>query len=154
MLATSGAQPITDPLEKARAVWRARDTAARMLGKLSSFIVEPMPDIVYTDVMETPLEMFLGKVLVPQVRTGSAYSRLGVGLLVLHWLDQAPPPPQLATSTLPAVLLSALATNQTYTELSSQLNKLRSEAGDYISSLKYFKMEVDISPSSLSSLAV
>ena len=146
------AQPITDPLEKQRAVWRARDTAARMLGKLSSFIVEPMPDIIYTDVMETPLEMFLGKVLIPQLTTGSAYHKLGVGLLVLHWLDQAPPPPLLAASSLPAVLLTALATKQTYSELSSQLNRLRSEAGDYISSLKYFKMEVDISPSSLSSL--
>ena len=48
-----------------------------MLGKLSAFIVEPLPDIVYTDVMETPLQMFLGKVLIPQLNTGSAYHKLG-----------------------------------------------------------------------------
>ena len=146
------AQPLTDPLEKERAVWSARDTAARMLGQLSSFIVEPMPDIVYTDVMETPLQMFLGKVLIPQLVTGSAYHKVGVGLLVLHWLAQAPAPPQLPTSSLPHVLLTALAETQTYSELASQFSKLRSEAGDYISSLKYFKMDVDISPSGLSSL--
>ena len=55
-------QPITDPVEKNKAIWLARNTAARMLGKLSAFIVEPLPDIVYTDVMETPLQMFLNKV--------------------------------------------------------------------------------------------
>ena len=146
------AQPLTDPLEKERAVWTARDTAARMLGKLSSFIVEPLPDIVYTDVMETPLQMFLGKVLIPQLNTNSAYKKLGVALLVLHWLDQAPPPAQLTTSSLPAVLLSGLSSKQSYSEISGQLSKLRSEAGDYISSLRYFKMDVDISPSSLPTL--
>ena len=45
---------------------------------LSAFIVEPLPDIVYTDNMETPLQMFLTKVLIPQLNTSSAYHKLGV----------------------------------------------------------------------------
>ena len=137
------AQPLTDPAEKARAVWRARETAARMLGKLAAFIVEPLPDIVYTDLMETPLQMFLGKVLVPQLATGSAYHRVGVSLLILHWLDQSPAPPQLGVSSLPALLLGCLGQQQTYTELSAAAAKLSSEAGDYVSSLKHFKLDLD-----------
>ena len=68
---------------EAAAMWRARDTAAKMLGRLGAFIVEPLPDIVYTDIMETPLQMFLSKVLVPRLNTGSAYHRVGVSLLIL-----------------------------------------------------------------------
>ena len=95
------AQPLTDPLEKAAAVWRARDTAARMLGRLGAFIVEPLPDIVYTDIMETPLQMFLSKVLIPQLNTGSAYHRVGVYLLIPHWLDLSPALLMLEVSALP-----------------------------------------------------
>ena len=36
---------------------------AKLLGRLGAFIVEPLPDIVYTDIMEIPLQMFLSKVL-------------------------------------------------------------------------------------------
>ena len=137
------AQPLTDPTEKAAAMWRARDTAAKMLGRLGAFIVEPLPDIVYTDIMETPLQMFLSKVLIPQLNTGSAYHRVGVSLLILHWLDLSPAPPMLGVSALPSVLLAALSQRQTYTEISSLAAKLASEAGDYVSSLKHFKLDVD-----------
>ena len=137
------AQPLTDPLEKTAAMWRARDTAAKMLGRLGAFIVEPLPDIVYTDIMETPLQMFLSKVLIPQLNTGSAYHRVGVSLLILHWLDLSPAPPMLGVSALPTVLLAALSQRQTYSEISSLAAKLASEAGDYVSSLKHFKLDVE-----------
>ena len=147
------AQPMTDPLEKAAAMWRARDTAAKMLGRLGAFIVEPLPDIVYTDIMETPLQMFISKVLIPQLNTGSAYNRVGVSLLILHWLDLSPAPPMLGVSALPTVLLEALSQRQAYTEISSLATKLASEAGDYVSSLKHFKLDVDaILPTSGSDL--
>ena len=50
-------------------MWRARDTTAKMLSRVGAFIVEPLPDIVYTDIMETPLQMFLSKVLIPKLNT-------------------------------------------------------------------------------------
>ena len=137
------AQPLTDPHEKARVVWRARETGARMLGKLSAFIVEPLPDIVYTDIMETPLQMFLGKVLIPQLATSSAYTQVGVSMLILHWLDHALAPPQLGVSALPSTLLAGLAQKQNYSEVASLLAKLASEATDYVSSLKHFKLDLD-----------
>ena len=137
------AQPLTDPDLKSAAVWRARNTAAKMLGVLSAFIVEPLPDIVYTDLMETPLQMFLSKVLIPQLNTSSAYHKLGVSMLILHWLDRSPAPPQLGVSPLPSVLLSALSQQQVFSEISSLMSKLSSEAVDYVSSLKHFKLDIE-----------
>ena len=64
-------------------------------------------------------------------------------MLILHWLDQSQTPPLLGVSALPSVLLSALSQKQNYSEISSLLNKLASEAGDYVSSLKHFKLDVD-----------
>ncbi len=53
---------ITDPVERHRCVARARNLGARLLGKLASFIMRPMPGIQYTQEMESPLDMLLSKV--------------------------------------------------------------------------------------------
>jgi TATA-binding protein-associated factor len=52
---------ITDPVERHRCVARARNLGARLLGKLASFIMRPMPGIQYTQEMESPLDMLLSK---------------------------------------------------------------------------------------------
>jgi TATA-binding protein-associated factor len=54
---------ITDPVERHRCVARARNLGARLLGKLASFIMRPMPGIQYTQEMESPLDMLLSKAL-------------------------------------------------------------------------------------------
>ena len=137
------ALPITDPVEKDKAVSRARNTAATLLGKLAAFIVRPVPGIVYTPDMESPLQMLLDKVLIPQLRTNSAYQKIAISMIILQWLDQTPPPPELSTSSLPPTLLACLCEQQNYEELSLQLSKLSSEATDYISSLRHYKLDID-----------
>jgi len=137
------AQPITDPVEKDKAVSRARNTAAKLLGKLAAFIVRPVPGIVYTPDMESPLQMLLDKVLIPQLGTNSAYQKLAISMIILQWLDQTPPPPELSSSPLPATLLTCLTEQPNYEELSHQFAKLGSEATDYISSLRHYKLDVD-----------
>jgi hypothetical protein len=52
---------ITDPVERHRCVARARNLGARLLGKLASYIMRPMPGIQYTQEMESPLDMLLSK---------------------------------------------------------------------------------------------
>eukprot|EP00092_Neocalanus_flemingeri_P012300 GFUD01013258.1.p1 GENE.GFUD01013258.1~~GFUD01013258.1.p1 ORF type:complete len:1777 (+),score=633.99 GFUD01013258.1:47-5377(+) len=137
------AQPITDPVEKDKAVSRARNTAAKLLGKLAAFIVRPVPGIVYTPDMESPLQMLLDKVLIPQLGTNSAYQKLAISMIILQWLDQTPPPPQLSSSSLPNTLLTCLIDQPSYEELSHQFAKLGSEATDYISSLRHYRLDVD-----------
>jgi len=137
------AQPITDPIEKDKAMSRARNTAAKLLGKLAAYIVRPVPGIVYTPDMESPLQMLLDKVLIPQLGTNSAYQKLAISIIILQWLDQTPPPPQLSTSSLPTTLLACLTNQASYEELSHQFAKLESESTDYISSLRHYKLDVD-----------
>ena len=56
-----GVVSMTDQEERSRCVARARNLGARLLGKLASYIMKPMPGIVYTPDMEPPLDMLLYK---------------------------------------------------------------------------------------------
>ena len=40
---------------------KARNLGAQLLGKLASYIILPIPGIVYTEDMETPLQMLISK---------------------------------------------------------------------------------------------
>ena len=51
-----------------------RRRAAKLLGNLTAYIVRPVPGLVYTPSVPSPLEMLLSKTLVvPQLTTASAY---------------------------------------------------------------------------------
>merc|ERR1719427_202861 len=64
-------------------------------------------------------------------------------MIILQWLDQTPPPLQLCTSSLPTTLLACLTDQPSFEELSHQFVKLGSEAADYISSLRHYRLDVD-----------
>jgi len=137
------AEPITDSTEKDKCITRARCLAAKLLGKLTAFIVRPVPGIVYTSDMESPLEMLLSKILIPQLTTTSAYQKLSVSLIIIQWLEQTEPPESLHETALASTTFNCLTDNIFYDEISNQMAKLRSEAGDYIASLRHYKLPVD-----------
>ena len=137
------AQSLADPQARAAAVARARHTGARLLGKLASYIVQPVPGDPGGG--ETPLEMLLSKVLVPQLATDSAHQHVAVAMLVRAWLEDSTPQ-GLAATALPVALLAGLTREQPYSELAALYGRLTEDAGDYMASLKHYGLAVESLP--------
>jgi hypothetical protein len=62
------AQNLTDDVERNKFATRARCLAARMLGKLATYIAMPAPGIDYSREPASPIEMFVEKVLLPAMQ--------------------------------------------------------------------------------------
>ena len=135
--------PIVDPVEKKKYIERARNLAAKLLGKLATFIVLPMPGIVYTENMETPFQMLLSKVLIPQLGTNSAYQKISISSIIIQWAQERDIGSGLGIKDLSEMLVKNLSVPQNYVELAQQRARLFNDASDYISTLKHYNCDVD-----------
>ena len=82
------AQHLVDAAEKDRRVTRARYLGAKLLGKLAGFIVQPVPGMDYSQDAMPPADMFVAKILLPNLaETRSAFKRAAVSLVVAEWSD-------------------------------------------------------------------
>ena len=99
--------------------------------------------IVYTENMETPFQMLLSKVLIPQLGTNSAYQKLSISNIIIQWLRQTQLPPHSQTKNLSEMLLKNLTIPQNFLELAQQKARLFNDASDYISTLKHYQCHVD-----------
>lgn len=68
---------------------RARVTAARVLGSLSHYLVQPAPGVVYTPETESPMDCY-AKVLLGHLNSRSAVQRLVCALIIAFWAKSDP----------------------------------------------------------------
>lgn len=63
--------------------------AARMLGLLSCYIIQPAPGVDYSTGLEKPIDCFV-KVLLVHLNSKSALQRMMTGLVIAEWakMDQ------------------------------------------------------------------
>ena len=140
-LGGSDAQSLPDPHARAAAVARARHTGARLMGLLAAYIVQPVPGDPGSG--ETPLEMLLSKVLVPQLQTDWAHQHTAVAMLVRAWLEgEKSTLSGLSSTALPSALLICLVREAPYAELTVAHARLAEEAGDFVASLRHFGLPV------------
>ena len=123
---------------------RARHTGARLLGKLACYIVRPVEGQGMEE--ESPLELLLARVFVPQLGSDSAHQHIAVSLVVRAWLEGGAPP-GLASSPLAPALLACLAREQPYSELAGGQARLAEDASDFIASLRHYGIPVEGQPS-------
>ena len=141
-LGGSEAQSLPDPLARAAAVARARHTGARLMGRLAAYIVQPVPGDPGNG--ETPLEMLLSKVLVPQLQTDWAHQHTAVAMLVRAWLEgEGSSTAGLSSTALPSALLSCLTREVPYAELTMAHARLSEDAGDFVASLRHYGLPVE-----------
>ena len=141
-LGGSEAQSLPDPHARAAAVARARHTGARLMGHLAAYIVQPVPGDPGNG--ETPLEMLLSKVLVPQLQTDWAHQHTAVAMLVRAWLEgEGSSLAGLSTTALPSALLSCLTREAPYAELTMAHARLSEDAGDFVASLRHYGLPVE-----------
>lgn len=78
------------PLEvRERNYVRARITAARVLGSLSHYLVQPAPGVVYSPETESPMDCY-AKVLLGHLNSRSAVQRLVCSLIIAFWAKNDP----------------------------------------------------------------
>lgn len=63
---------------------RTRITAARVLGSLSRYLVQPAPGVVYTSDSESPMECYV-KVLLGHLNSRSSVQRIVCSLIIAFW---------------------------------------------------------------------
>lgn len=77
---------------------KARVNAARILGFLSQYLVQPAPGVIYTPEIESPVDCYT-KVLLGHLQSRSALQRLICGMIISFWAlsdpSIKPGPPQL-----------------------------------------------------------
>ncbi|XP_059079970.1 LOW QUALITY PROTEIN: TATA-binding protein-associated factor 172-like [Tigriopus californicus] len=128
-------------IEKDRFVTRARYLAAKMLGKLAGFIRTPVPGMDYSKDALTPLQMFVTKILMPNLsNSSSAYQRMTMSLIVSEWYEQH------NEKEVPLVLKSTfnrfLVEIPSYDETRQAASQLQNETVDYIALLKHYKLQL------------
>ncbi|KAL1131032.1 hypothetical protein AAG570_012269, partial [Ranatra chinensis] len=118
----------------------ARCMATRMLGVLSTFIVQPSPAITYTSEMESPIDCYV-KVLLVYLSSKSALQRLVVGLVVAEWAKRCPPNPP--PSALVNRILQCVSEIVYYDEIAVCYTRLLQDTKDFIALLKHYKLPTE-----------
>ncbi|XP_004536960.1 TATA-binding protein-associated factor 172 isoform X2 [Ceratitis capitata] len=128
-----------------RNVVRARVTAARVLGALSKYLVQPAPGVVYTPNMESPMDCYT-KVLMGYLNSRSAVQRIVCGLIIAFWA-QLDPSMRKAAPKLAEKLRACVMEYVYYDEVAVLFTRLHQEAQDLIATLKQYKIPIDFTNS-------
>ncbi|XP_011210299.2 TATA-binding protein-associated factor 172 [Bactrocera dorsalis] len=130
------------PLEvRERNVIRARVLAARVLGALSKYLVQPAPGVAYTPNMESPMDCYT-KVLLGHLNSRSAVQRIVCGLIIAFWA-QLDPSMHMAAPKLAEKLLTCVMEYVYYDEVAISFTRLHQEAHDLIATLKQYKIVIN-----------
>ncbi|XP_075146462.1 histone acetyltransferase 1 [Haematobia irritans] len=120
---------------------RARVTAARVLGSLSHYLVQPAPGVVYSPETESsPMDCY-AKVLLGHLKSRSAVQRLVCSLIIAFWAKCDPtvcPGPLELQEKLRSCVLEYIY----YEEVAVSLTRLHQETQDFIATLKQYKIPI------------
>ncbi|XP_055849413.1 TATA-binding protein-associated factor 172 [Episyrphus balteatus] len=120
---------------------RARINAARVLGALSHFLVQPAPGVEYNAVTESPMECYT-KVLHGHLQSRSAVQRTVCGLIIAFWA-QSDSTVRPACPKLQEKLRYCVMEYVYYDEVALSLTRLLQEAHDFIATLKQYKIPIN-----------
>ncbi|KAG7202453.1 hypothetical protein KM043_018752 [Ampulex compressa] len=137
-----GIETVAQNIRRANVV-QARCRAARMLGLLSHYVVQPAPGVTYTPDVPSPA-LYYAKVLLAHLNSRSALQRTVVGLTMSHWATVD----RLKTPVIPDILrdklLGCLNECVYYDEIAASFTRLLHESRDYVATLKHYKLPVPI----------
>lgn len=121
-------------------VMTARINAARMLGLLSHYLVQPAPGVVYTAETESPIDCYT-KVWLGYLQSRSSLQRLICGMIISFWALSDPgmcPGPPVLQEKLKYCVMEYVY----YDEVAISFTRLLQEAKDFLATLKQYKVPV------------
>uniref|UniRef100_A0A0A1WE77 TATA-binding protein-associated factor 172 n=1 Tax=Zeugodacus cucurbitae TaxID=28588 RepID=A0A0A1WE77_ZEUCU len=136
-----GGNEATPQEVRERNVIRARIMAARVLGALSKYLVQPAPGVSHTPNMESPMDCYT-KVLLGHLNSRSAVQRIVCGLTIAFWA-QMDPSMHKAAPTLAEKLRACVMEYVYYDEVAISFTRLHQEAHDLIATLKQYKIVIN-----------
>lgn len=123
-------------------VVQARCRAARMLGLLSHYVVQPAPGVIYTEDIPGP-SICYAKVMLAHLNSRSAMQRTVAGLTMAHWATV-----EGAHVAVPEMLrkrlLECLGECVYYDEIAGFFTRLLHDSRDYVATLKHYKLPVPV----------
>lgn len=119
---------------------RARINAARVLGALSHFLVQPAPGVEYNADTESPMDCYT-KVLHGHLQSRSAVQRTVCALIIAFWA-QSDSTVQPACPKLQEKLRYCVMEYVYYDEVALSLTRLLQEAHDFIATIKQYKIPI------------
>ncbi|XP_076043200.1 histone acetyltransferase 1 isoform X2 [Oratosquilla oratoria] len=128
----------SDAKDKYCAVMKARCSAAKLLGKLSIYVIKPMPGVEYSP-EDTPVQCY-ERLLLAHLTSRSALQRMAVGLVVREWAMSVPN--FECPNLLKAELHNCLHDVVYYDEIAVSFTRLQQETRDFMSMLCHYKLEV------------
>ena len=122
-----------NPLQREKAVIRARCLAASMLGFLSEVLVQVMPGLTYSADMESPVECY-AKLLLVHLNSRSAIQRTAVAMVMADWGERCTKisPPSILIERLHATLTETVY----YDEIGVAYARLLHDTKDFIATLR------------------
>lgn len=137
-----GIETVARSIRNANVV-RTRCMAARMLGLLSKYIVQPAPGVIYESEVLNPSSCY-AKVLVVYLQSKSALQRLVTALTMTYWAsldkENIPDTPEI----LKKHLFTCLEENIYYDENVGSITRLLHDCQDYVATLKHNKLLLDV----------
>ncbi|XP_071538423.1 TATA-binding protein-associated factor 172 isoform X2 [Panulirus ornatus] len=128
-----------DLSEKQRVIVRARCAAAKLLGRLSQYVIKPMPGIDYSP-DDTPVLCYV-RLLIAHLSSRSAVQRLGAGAVLREWASV------YCNQDCHPLLQSALHTCLTevvyYDEIALSFTRLQQETRDFMAMLRHYKLPLN-----------
>ncbi|XP_050421403.1 TATA-binding protein-associated factor 172 [Adelges cooleyi] len=121
---------------------RARQLGAEMLGLLSSYIVQPAPNVCYVNESESPVACYT-KLLIGHLDSNVAMQQRMASIVISEWSKQ-----QKIDSSASKILTEKITECMNrviyYDEMSYSMTKLIQDANDYHSSLKHYKLPIPL----------
>ncbi|XP_078035668.1 histone acetyltransferase 1 isoform X2 [Augochlora pura] len=136
-----GIETVAQNIRKSNVI-PARCRAARMLGLLSHYVVQPAPGVTYTPDIPSPALCY-AKVLLAHLNSRSALQRTIAGLTMSHWATVNNKPPAIP-DILRDKLLGCLNECVYYDEIATSFTRLLHDSRDYIATLKHYKLPVPV----------
>ncbi|XP_042211205.1 TATA-binding protein-associated factor 172-like [Homarus americanus] len=129
----------SDANNKQKSVIRARCAAAKLLGRLSQYVIKPMPGVEYPP-EDTPVMCYV-RILLAHLVSQSAVQRLGAGAVVREWASIYPN--QECHPQLQSALQTCLTGVAYYDEIAVSFTKLQEETRDFMAMLRHYKLPLD-----------
>ncbi|CAL4082492.1 unnamed protein product, partial [Meganyctiphanes norvegica] len=133
-----GCELISNPVERQRVVIRARCAGAKLLGRLSNYIVQPMPGVNYSE-QDTPILCYI-RLLVNHLNSRSAVQRLALSAVVREWALAYPQ--MTCHPLLRETLLNCLTEVVYYDEIAMSFSRLQQDSRDFIAMLRHYKLDL------------
>lgn len=123
-----------------RNVPSARRKAAKLIGLLSKYLIQPAPGVVYTPDMESPIGCYT-KLLLGYLSSRSALQRIISSMVISFWAE-IDNDAQSGLLILQEKLQTCLSEYVYYDEVAFMLTRLLQESLDFMATLKQYKVPI------------